>query len=54
MSDDLKNPSRRDFLKTGAIAGIGTALAGLDLATPARAQGKGEGRSQFKIGRAHV
>jgi predicted dehydrogenase len=48
MSDDLKNPSRRDFLKTGAIAGIGTVLAGLDLAAPARAQGKGEGRSQFK------
>jgi predicted dehydrogenase len=48
MSDDLKNPSRRDFLKTGAIAGIGTVLAGLDLATPARAQGKGEGPSQFK------
>jgi hypothetical protein len=48
MSDDVKNPSRRDFLKAGAVAGIGTALAGLPLAKPVAAQAKGEARSQFK------
>lgn len=49
MTDEIKNPSRRDFLKTGALAGIGTALAGLNLSSPAEAHLKGEGRSQFKV-----
>jgi hypothetical protein len=49
MTDSIKNPSRRDFLKTGALAGIGTALAGLKLSSPAEAHPKGEGRSQFKV-----
>ena len=48
MSDDTKKPSRRDFLKAGAVAGIGTALAGLALPKSAAAQAKGEARSQFK------
>lgn len=49
MADKIKNPSRRDFLKTGALAGIGTALAGLKLSSPAEAHPNGEGRSQFKV-----
>ncbi len=40
---------RRDFLKTGAVAGLGTALAGLSLPGPARAGGRGESRTQFKV-----
>jgi predicted dehydrogenase len=40
---------RRDFLKTGAVAGLGTALAGLTFPGPARAGGKGEARTQFKV-----
>jgi len=47
MSDEPKNTTRRDFLKTGAAAGVGTALAGLVLASPAEAR-VGEARSQFK------
>jgi len=49
MSDKIKNPSRRDFLKAGAMAGIGTAWAGWHFAKPAEAQAKGEARSQFKV-----
>ena len=49
MSDDIKNPSRRDFLKAGAVAGIGTALAGIGLPKPAEARAKGEARTQFKV-----
>jgi hypothetical protein len=49
MTDEIKNPSRRDFLKTGALAGIGTALAGLKLSSPAEARPIGEARSQFKV-----
>ena len=48
MSDDLKNPGRREFLKAGAVAGAGAALAGLGLADPSSAPGKGEARAQFK------
>ena len=47
MSDDPKNTTRREFLKTGAAAGVGTALAGLALAAPTEARA-GEARSQFK------
>lgn len=47
MSDEPKNTTRRDFLKTGAAAGVGTALAGLALAAPSEARA-GEARSQFK------
>ncbi|MCX6560917.1 MAG: Gfo/Idh/MocA family oxidoreductase [Candidatus Aminicenantes bacterium] len=47
MSDDLKNPSRREFLKTGAVASVGTALAGLSLPGQAEAR-SGGARSQFK------
>jgi len=49
MNDKIKNPSRREFLKAGAMAGIGTALAGLNLSSPAEAGGSGEARSQFKV-----
>ncbi|MDP2914978.1 MAG: Gfo/Idh/MocA family oxidoreductase [Candidatus Aminicenantes bacterium] len=49
MSDDIKNPSRRDFLKAGAAAGIGTALAGIGLPKAAEAHAKGEARTQFKV-----
>jgi len=48
MSDDPKNTTRRDFLKTGAAAGVGTALAGLALAAPSEARA-GEARSQFHL-----
>ncbi|MGD0783941.1 MAG: Gfo/Idh/MocA family oxidoreductase, partial [Candidatus Aminicenantales bacterium] len=47
MPDDPKNTTRRDFLKTGAAAGVGTALAGLALASPPEARA-GQARSQFK------
>jgi hypothetical protein len=49
MNNKIKNPSRREFLKAGAMAGIGTALAGLNLSSPAEAGGSGEARSQFKV-----
>jgi hypothetical protein len=49
MNNKIKNPSRREFLKAGAMAGIGTALAGLKLSSPAEAGGSGEARSQFKV-----
>ncbi len=48
MSNDTKNPSRRDFLKAGAVAGLGTALVGLPLAKAAAGQAKGEARTQFR------
>jgi len=49
MKDSKKNPSRRDFLKVGALAGVSTALAGLNLSLTAEAGPKGEGRTQFKV-----
>jgi hypothetical protein len=49
MNNKIKNPSRREFLKAGAMAGIGTALAGLSLSSPVEAGGSGEARSQFKV-----
>src|SRR5665647_3908641 len=47
MSEDNKNQSRRDFLKIGAAAGLGAAVAGLGL--EAKPSGpSGESRSQFR------
>ena len=47
MSEENKNQSRRDFLKIGAAAGLGAAVAGLGL--EARPSGlPGEARSQFR------
>ncbi|OGD29467.1 MAG: hypothetical protein A2V57_07580 [Candidatus Aminicenantes bacterium RBG_19FT_COMBO_65_30] len=48
MDDDSKNPSRRDFLKIGAAAGLGAAVAGLGLEAKDAAALPGEARSQFK------
>ena len=39
--------SRRDFLKSGAVAGLATAVSGLSL-TATEAQARGEARGQFK------
>jgi predicted dehydrogenase len=47
MNDDNTSRSRRDFLKIGAAAGLGAAVAGLGL--EARAPGPaGEARTQFR------
>jgi len=48
MSDKPMNASRRDFLKAGALAGIGAAIGSLGPKPVAAAQGEGEARSQFK------
>jgi hypothetical protein len=48
MSEDVKNTSRRDFLKLGAAAGLGAAAAGLGLEAGEPAGAPGEARSQFK------
>ena len=48
MSDDSKNTSRRDFLKIGAAAGLGAAVAGLGLEGRDAPAAPGEARSQFK------
>ena len=48
MSDDGKNTSRRDFLKIGAAAGLGAAVAGLGLEGRDAPAAPGEARSQFK------
>ena len=47
MNDD-RNQSRRDFLKIGAAAGLGAAVAGLGLEAKGTAALPGEARSQFK------
>jgi predicted dehydrogenase len=49
MNDDSKNPSRRDFLKIGAAAGLGAAVAGLGLEAGEAAGLAGESRSQFRV-----
>jgi predicted dehydrogenase len=47
MSDDLENPSRREFLKTGALVSAGTAWAGLSF--PERAEARpGQAKPPFK------
>jgi predicted dehydrogenase len=48
MSDDNKNTSRRDFLKIGAAAGLGAAVAGLGLEGRDAPAAPGEARTQFK------
>jgi predicted dehydrogenase len=48
MSEDSKNQSRRDFLKIGAAAGLGAAVAGLGLEAKDAAAAPGEARSQFR------
>jgi len=47
MAEDRNEKNRREFLKTGAA--IGAALAGMNLAVPAQAAGKGEARTQFRL-----
>ena len=47
MSEEGKNRSRRDFLKIGAAAGLGAAVAGLGLEAKPRGF-DGEARSQFR------
>ncbi len=48
MNDDDRHQSRRDFLKIGAAAGLGAAVAGLGLDAKNAAALPGEARSQFK------
>jgi predicted dehydrogenase len=48
MNDDDRSQSRRDFLKIGAAAGLGAAVAGLGLEAKGAAAPPGEARSQFK------
>jgi hypothetical protein len=48
MSDESKNQSRRDFLKIGAAAGLGAAVAGLGLEAKDHGAATGEARSQFR------
>jgi predicted dehydrogenase len=48
MSDDSQNTSRRDFLKIGAAAGLGAAVAGLGLEGRDVPAAPGEARSQFR------
>ena len=48
MSADPKNPGRREFLKIGTAAGIGTALAAIKPASGSEPASSGESRSQFK------
>jgi len=45
--DERENSSRREFLKTGAVAGLATAVSGLNLAAD-EARARGEARSQFR------
>jgi predicted dehydrogenase len=48
MSENEKNQTRRDFLKIGAVAGVGAAVAGLDLRGREKSIGSRGARSQFK------
>jgi predicted dehydrogenase len=48
MSEDSKNTSRRDFLKIGAAAGLGAAVAGLGLEGRDASASPGQARSQFR------
>ncbi|MBE0713159.1 MAG: Gfo/Idh/MocA family oxidoreductase, partial [Candidatus Aminicenantes bacterium] len=48
MNDEDRSQSRRDFLKIGAAAGLGAAVAGLGLEAKGAAALTGEARSQFK------
>jgi predicted dehydrogenase len=48
-NDDRLIQDRRDFLKTGAVVGLGTALAGIVAPGAAEPRAKGEARTQFKV-----
>jgi len=48
MSNDDRNPNRRDFLKLGAAAGLGAAVAGLGLEAKEPAGLGGEAQTQFR------
>jgi len=43
------NPSRRDFLKIGAAAGVGAAFTALEIAPAAAASAAGDARSAFRV-----
>ncbi len=47
MSNENTNQSRRDFLRIGAAAGLGAAVAGLGLEAKGASPAPGEARSQF-------
>ena len=49
MSENEKNQSRRDFLRIGTAAGLGAAMAGLDLGGREKNIGSHGARSQFKV-----
>jgi predicted dehydrogenase len=49
MSENEKKQSRRDFLRIGAAAGLGTAVAGLNLKAAERNLVSRGARSQFKV-----
>ena len=49
MSENERNQSRRDFLKIGTAAGLGAAMAGLDLGGREKNIGSHGARSQFKV-----
>ncbi len=49
MSEDDKGRTRRDFLKIGAAAGLGAAVAGLNLGAGARPKAGGASRTEFKV-----
>jgi len=48
MNADPKNPGRREFLKVGTAAGIGTALTAIKPAAASEPALSGKSRSQFK------
>ncbi len=49
MSEHDNGQTRRDFLKIGAAAGLGAAVAGLELEAKDRTSGSRGPRSQFKV-----
>ena len=49
MSENERNQSRRDFLKIGTAAGLGAAMAGLDLGGREKNIASHGARSQFKV-----
>jgi hypothetical protein len=49
MSENDKGQTRRDFLKIGAAAGLGAAVAGLNLSGREKDTGSRGARSQFKV-----
>ena len=49
MRESEKKQSRRDFLKVGAAAGLGAAVAGLNLGADEKRGSAGGAKSQFKV-----